>query len=174
MAYVTKEDGVRDFNSHDAAGFFAKIDRMNINSDFSLTRVPKDPKSPGLLALNDSTKWPPAYINGYVDAYNLKYHNTTATPYAVVESSKNTYTATDPTKTAVVGIGIMQPSDYGIVGGTPSSLGPISNSTTQAQIDAGVILDNRTIWGKYKWWIIIAAAVAGWFVWKKLKKRRKL
>jgi len=94
MAYVTKEDGIRDFNSHDSAGYFKYIDSMVINSDFTLTRIPKDPNNPGILDLTSTWKMVPAYVNGYVDAFNLKYKKVSPSSYQVVESAKNNYPAT--------------------------------------------------------------------------------
>ena len=87
--YVTKDDGIRDFLAHDNAGFFKYIDSMIINSDFSLKRIPKDPKNPGPLELNSAWKMVPAYVNGYVDAFNAKYNKITSTStYAIDDAAK--------------------------------------------------------------------------------------
>jgi len=187
MAYVTKEDGIRDFNAHDAAGYFKYIDRMVINSDFTLTRIPKDPNNPGLLDLNSTWKMAPAYVNGYVDAFNLKYLKVTPSSYQVVESAKNNYplTADQMVKNAILEANKFAVSDNtgiggGIVGGTRSSLGPavvdpisgkISTPDAVARnLQNAVDNDNQK---KSMWTYIILGAVALLaFWWFKRKKRR--
>jgi len=179
MAYVTKEDSIRDFNAHDAAGFFKFVDSMYITSDFQLRRVPKDPANPGPLDLNSPSKWLPAYVNGYVDAFNLKYKKVSPSSYQVAESAKNNYPAT-------VSLGTIDKSTYiavadnTMVGGTKSSLGPavvdpisgkISTPDAVARnLQNAVDNDNQK---KSMWTYIILGAVALLaFWWFKRKKRR--
>jgi len=144
MAYITKEDGIAVFNAHDAAGYFAKISGMVVNSDFTITRIPKNTSDPGPLALNDPTKWAPAFANGYVDAFNLKYNKqASSSSYAPAEASKNNYPATDPTQN-------------GMVGGTSVSLPPELRPEAKSNI----------------WiWIILAIIVVGG--WLLIKRRRR-
>jgi len=157
MAYVTKEDGIRDFNNHDAAGFFKYIDKMLINSDFTLTRIPKDSSNPGILDLNSTWKMVPAYVNAYVDAFNLKYKSQTPTTYAVSEAAKNNYTSVISTALGSVdasNAGIPTSDNTGINGG----VGAITN-------------DAVTTTSKFPLWIIIVAAIVA--LWWFIKKRRR-
>lgn len=72
-AHVTAQDGVNDFNSHDAAGFFKYVDRMEVTPQNYIWRYPYDVANPGPLYLKDTTVWPIEYANGYVNAFNAKY-----------------------------------------------------------------------------------------------------
>jgi hypothetical protein len=181
MAYVTKEDGIRDFNNHDALGYFKYIDKMIVNSDFTLTRVPKDPKSPGPLDLNSTWKMVPAYVNGYVDAYNLKYHSITPSSYQVTESAKNNYPATTKTADEMIKEALLEANKFavsdntGINGKFPAVVDPVSGSITtpdQAAKNIQTQIDNAQAKSNFMYWAIgiIIAIVGIW--WFKRKKRR--
>jgi len=147
MANISRQDGIDRFNQHDAAGYFKKIAGMTVNTDFSITRIPKDLNDPGMLLLHDPAKYPPAFANAYVDAFNFKYNKqATSSSYAPAEASKNNYPATDPTQ------------DGGVVGGSSVSLPP------ELRPEAA----KTNIWI----WIILAAIViVGWLIIKRRRRR---
>jgi len=180
MAYVTKEDGIRDFNNHDSLGYFKYIDRMIVNSDFTLTRVPKDPSSPGPLDLNSTWKMVPAYVNGYVDAFNLKYKKITPSSYQVSESAKNNYPLTE-SGDQMYKQAILEANKFAIVDNTgingklPAVVDPVSGQITtpsQAAKNIQTQVDNAQAKSNFMYWIIgIVIAVVGIW-WFKKKKRR--
>lgn len=173
MAYVTKEDGIRDFNAHDAAGYLKYIDQMLITSDFQLRRVPVNPNNPGPLDLASPTKWLPAYVNGYVDAFNLKYNKIMPTTYQVAESAKSNYPAT---------IGTIDKSTYVAVAdntvvGTNKLLAvtdPVTGKITtpeQAGKNLQTQVDNAQAKSNFIYWAIGLVAAVLMFWWFKRKKR---